>query len=123
MVIKTTLTAKNYNATLKPALKLFKGDIIYVEFTLVYSLISSINGKHVEDSIPLNTLERVELKFKTPSGEIETFESLEIVENRARFRIQVSDEIGEYPFMIVCYDSDGCVFHLPPCDYTIVDTI
>ena len=27
MVIKTTLTAKNYNATLKPALKLFKSKL------------------------------------------------------------------------------------------------
>lgn len=122
MVIKTTLTAKNYNATLKPALKLFKGDIVYVEFTLVYSLISSINGIDVEDSIPLNALQDVELKLKTPTG-TETFESLEIIDNRARFKIQVSEEIGEYPFMIVCYDSDGCVFHLPACDYTIVDTI
>ncbi len=122
MVIKTTLTAKNYNATLKPALKLFKGDIVYVEFTLVYSLISSINGKDVEDSIPLNALQDVKLKLKTPTG-TETLESLEIVDNRARFKMQVSEEIGEYPFMIICYDSDGCVFHLPACNYTIVDTI
>ena len=122
MVIKTALTAKNYNATLKPALKLFKGDIVYVEFTLVYSLISSINGIDVEDSIPLNALQDVKLKLKTPTG-TETVESLEIIDNRARFKIQVSEEIREYPFMIVCYDSDGCVFHLPACDYTIIDTI
>ena len=122
MVIKTTLTAKNYNATLKPALKLFKGAVVYVEFTLVHSIISSINGKDVEDSISLNALQDVKLKLKTPTG-TETLESLEVIDNRARFKIQVSEEIGEYPFMIMCYDNDGCVFHLPASKYTIVDTI
>ena len=123
MVIKTTLTAKgNYNATLKPALKLFKGDIVYVEITLFYSLISSINGVEVEDNIPMNELKDVKLKLLTPNG-TETFDSIEIVDNRARFKIQANEELGDYPFMVVCYDNDGCVFHLPKVMYTIADTL
>lgn len=123
MVIKTTLTAKsNGTSTVKPALKLYKGDIVYVELTLCYSLISSINGVDVEDSIPMKELKDVKLKLLTPNG-TETFDSIEIVGNNARFKIQANEEIGEYPFMVVCYDDDGCVFHLPKAKYTIADTL
>ena len=49
MIIKTTLTVNGYKATLKPKLQLYQGDIVFVEFTLVNSVISSINGVDVED--------------------------------------------------------------------------
>ena len=48
MVIKTTLTVSGYKAKLSPKLQLFQGDIVFVEFTLINSVISSINGVDVE---------------------------------------------------------------------------
>ncbi len=122
MVIKTTLTAKNYNATLKPKLQLYQGDIVFVEFTLVNSVISSINGVDVEESLPLDALTEVKLKLITPEGE-ETIESVDITNNKAKFKIKASNQIGEYDFQITCYDSDGCTFKLPPASYTIAAAI
>ena len=122
MIIKTTLTAKNYKATLEPKLKLYKGDIVIIEFTLINSILSSINDVVVEESLPLNALTDVKLKLLTPTGN-ETIESVEIIDNKARFKMQVSEDIGDYNFQLVCYDEDGCIFHLPPCTYTIEDTI
>lgn len=119
MVIKTTLTAnKNYNATLKPKLQLYQGDTVFVEFTLVNSVISSINGVDVEESLPLDALTEVKLKLITPEGE-ETIESVDITNNKAKFKIKASNQIGKYDFQITCYDSDGCTFKLPPASYTI----
>ena len=122
MVIKTTLTAKNYNATLKPKLQLYQGDIVFVEFTLVNSVISSINGVDVEESLPLDALTEVKLKLITPEGE-ETLESIEIIDNKARFKMTASKEVGEYDFQLTCYDDDGCSFKLPPATYTIAQAI
>ena len=53
----------------------------------------------------------------------ETIESIKVVDNKARFKMTASEEIGDYDFQLVCYDYDGCIFHLPPCTYTIEKTI
>ena len=44
MIIQTTLTSNNarYKSTLEPALKLYKGDIVFVEITLINTIISSM---------------------------------------------------------------------------------
>ena len=47
MVIKTTLTTTGYKSKLEPKLQLYKGDIVFIEFTLINSVISSINGVDV----------------------------------------------------------------------------
>ena len=122
MIIKTTLTVNGYKATLNPKLKLYQGDIVFIEFTLINSIISAINGVEVEESLPLSELTDVKLKLITPKGS-ETIESIEVVENRARFKMTASEEVGEYAFQLVCYDEDGCIFHLAPCIYTIENTI
>ncbi|MBP3930423.1 MAG: hypothetical protein J6D47_12780 [Peptostreptococcaceae bacterium] len=122
MVIKTTLTVSGYKAKLSPKLQLFQGDIVFVEFTLINSVISSINGVDVEECLPLSALTDVKLKLITPEGE-ETLESVKIVENRARFKITASNVIGDYDFQLTCYDSDGCTFKLPPASYTIAAAI
>lgn len=122
MIIKTTLTVNGYKAILNPKLKLYQGDIVFIEFTLINSIISSINGVEVEESLPLSALTDVKLKLITPEGS-ETIESIEVVENRARFKMTASEEVGEYAFQLVCYDEDGCIFHLAPCIYTIENTI
>ena len=122
MIIKTTLKVDGYNADLSPQLLLYKGDIVYIEFTLYNKILSSINGRNVEKNLPLSSLADVKLILKTPNG-IKTLESMEIIENKVKFRMDVSDTVGVYDFQIVCYDGDGCVFHLPPCTYTISDTI
>ena len=122
MIIKTTLTVNGYKAILNPKLKLYQGDIVFVEFTLINSIISAINGVEVEESLPLSELTDVKLKLITPKGS-ETIESIEVVENRARFKMTASEEVGEYSFQLVCYDEDGCIFHLAPCIYTIENTI
>ena len=49
MVIKTTLTTTGYKSKLEPKLQLYKGDIVFIEFTLINSVISSINGVDVEE--------------------------------------------------------------------------
>ena len=54
MIIKTTLTVNGYKATLKPKLQLYQEDIVFIEFTLINSVISSINGVEVEESLPLS---------------------------------------------------------------------
>ena len=122
MVINTTLTAKKNRATLKPALILFKGDIVFIEFTLINSLITSINGVEVEESLPLDMLEKVEMKLVTPEGE-EKLESIEVVDNRARFKMTASEVVGDYPFQLTCFDKDGCKFKLPASSYTILDDL
>ena len=122
MIIKTTLTVNGYKATLKPKLQLYQGDIVFVEFTLINSIISSINGVDVEESLPLDALTEVKLKLITPEGE-ETIESVDITNNKAKFKIKASNQIGEYDFQITCYDSDGCTFKLPPASYTIAAAI
>ena len=43
MVIRTELTVNGYKATLEPKLRLYQGDIVFVEFTLINSIISAIN--------------------------------------------------------------------------------
>ena len=122
MIIKTTLTVNGYKATLKPKLQLYQGDIVFVEFTLINSVISSINGVEVEESLPLSALTDVKLKLITPEGS-ETLESIEIIDNKARFKMTASDEVGEYDFQLICYDDDGCNFKLPPATYTIAQAI
>ena len=122
MIIITTLNVNGYKATLEPKLRLYQGDIVFVEFTLINSIISAINGVEVEESLPLSELTDVKLKLITPKGS-ETIESIEVVENRARFKMTASEEVGEYAFQLVCYDEDGCIFHLAPCIYTIENTI
>lgn len=122
MVIKTVLTVSGYKAKLNPRLQLFQGDVVFIEFTLINSIISSINGVDVTESLPLSALTDVKLKLITPQGE-ETLESVDIVENRARFKMTASSEVGDYDFQLICYDNDGCKFHLPPSIYTIEKTI
>ena len=122
MIIKTTLKVNEYNADLSPQLLLYKGDIVYIEFTLYNKILSSINGRNVEKFLPLSSLADVKLVLRTPDG-TQMLESMEIIENKVKFRMDVSDTVGVYDFQIVCYDGDGCVFHLPPCTYTIADTI
>ena len=122
MIIKTTLTVNGYKATLKPKLQLYQGDIVFVEFTLINSIISSINGVEVEESLPLSALTDVKLKLITPEGS-ETLESIEIIDNKARFKMTASKEVGEYDFQLTCYDDDGCSFKLPPATYTIAQAI
>ena len=72
--------------------------------------------------MPLSELTDVKLKLITPKGS-ETIESIKVVDNKARFKMTASEEIGDYDFQLVCYDYDGCIFHLPPCTYTIEKTI
>lgn len=122
MVIKTTLTTTGYKSKLEPKLHLYKGDTVFIEFTLINSIISSINGVDVEETLPLSALTDVKLKLKTPEGK-DTLETVDIVENRARFKMTATNEIGDYDFQLICYDEDGCVFHLPPNIYTIKETI
>ena len=124
MIIQTTLTSNNarYKSTLEPALKLYKGDIVFVEITLINTIISSINGQEVEDSIPMSQLSDVKMKLKTPAG-TETIDSIDIVDNKAKFKLHVTEEVGEYPFYLICYDSDGCVFRTVPTKYTIEDIL
>ena len=43
MIIKTTLTVNGYKATLKPKLQLYQEDIVFIEFTLINSVINSMN--------------------------------------------------------------------------------
>ena len=50
MIIKTTLTINGYKSKLSPKLQLYKGDSVFVEFTLLNSIISSINPEDVEIS-------------------------------------------------------------------------
>ena len=97
MIIRTTLTVNGYKATLEPKLRLYQGDIVFVEFTLINSIISAINGVEVEESLPLSELTDVKLKLITPKGS-ETIESIEVVENRARFKMTASEEVGEYAY-------------------------
>lgn len=122
MLVKTTLKVNGYKADLLPQLLLYKGDVVYIEFTIYNKILSSINGKSVEKDLPLSSLSDVKLILRTPNG-TQTLESMEIIENKVKFRMDVSDTVGVYDFQIVCYDGDGCVFHLPPCTYTISDTI
>ena len=122
MVIKTTLTTTEYKSKLEPKLQLYNGDIVFIEFTLINSVISSINGVDVEEYLPLSALTDVKLKLITPAGG-DTLESVDIVENRARFKMTATNEIGDYDFQVICYDEDGCVFHLPANIYTIKETI
>lgn len=122
MIVKTTLKVDGYKADLSPQLLLYKGDIVYIEFTLYNKILSSINGRNVEKNLPLDSLAEVKLVLRTPDGN-KTLESMEIIENKVKFRMDVSNTVGVYDFQIICYDGDGCVFHLPPCTYTISDTI
>ena len=52
MIIKTTLTINGYKSKLSPKLQLYKGDSVFVEFTLLNSIISSINGVEAEETLP-----------------------------------------------------------------------
>ena len=122
MIVKTTLKVDGYKADLSPQLLLYKGDIVYIEFTLYNKILSSINGRNVEKNLPLDSLAEVKLVLRTPDGN-KTLESMEIIENKVKFRMDVSNTVGVYDFQIICYDGDGCIFHLPPCTYTISDTI
>ena len=122
MIIKTTLKVDGYNADLSPQLLLYKGDVVYIEFTLYNKILSSINGRNVEKNLPLDSLAEVKLVLRTPDGN-KTLESMDIIENKVKFRMDVSNTVGVYDFQIICYDGDGCIFHLPPCTYTISDTI
>ena len=122
MIVKTTLKVDGYKADLSPQLLLYKGDIVYIEFTLYNKILSSINGRNVEKNLPLDSLAEVKLVLRTPDGN-KTLESMDIIENKVKFRMDVSNTVGVYDFQIICYDGDGCIFHLPPCTYTISDTI
>lgn len=122
MIVKTTVKASGYNVALTPELLFYKGDVVFIEFTLFNSLIKSINGVRVEEMLPLNELSDVKLKIETPEG-VDLIESTQIIENKAKFKMNISNTTGVYKFQIVCYDSDGCVCHLPPCTYSIADTI
>ena len=70
MIIKTTLTVNGYKAKLEPKLRLWQGDIVFVEFTLINSIISSINGVDTEEFLPLSALTDVKLRLITPNGEV-----------------------------------------------------
>ena len=122
MIVKTTLKVDGYKADLSPQLLLYKGDVVYIEFTLYNKILSSINGRNVEKNLPLDSLAEVKLVLRTPDGN-KTLESMDIIENKVKFRMDVSNTVGVYDFQIICYDGDGCIFHLPPCTYTISDTI
>ena len=122
MIVRTTLKVDGYKTNLSPQLLLYKGDIVYIEFTLYNKILSSINGRNVEENLPLDSLAEVKLVLRTPDG-TKTLEGMEIIENKVKFRMDVSDTVGVYDFQIICYDGDGCIFHLPPCTYTISDTI
>ena len=124
MIIKTTLTINGYKSKLSPKLQLYKGDSVFVEFTLLNSIISSINGVEAEETLPIDQLETVKLRLVTPNG-TPTLESTKIVDNRVQFKIlpEHTTETGEYSFQIICYDSDDCTFHIPPATYSIENPI
>ena len=96
MIIKTTLTINGYKSKLSPKLQLYKGDSVFVEFTLLNSIISSINGVEAEETLPIDQLETVKLKLVTPNG-TPTLESTKIVDNRVQFKIlpEHTTETGE----------------------------
>ena len=124
MVIKTELTVNGYKTTISPKLQLFKGDSVFLEFTLMNTIINTIEDVEVGEVLPMQFLKDVKLLLQTPNGAMKV-ESTEIDGNKATFKLlpEHTQESGTYLFQLVCYDDDGCIFHIPETQYTIKDPI
>ena len=114
MVIKTELTVNGYKTTISPKLQLFKGDSVFLEFTLMNTIINTIEDVEVDEVLPMQFLKDVKLLLQTPNGAMKV-ESTEIDGNKATFKLlpEHTQESGTYLLQLVCYDDDGCIFHIP----------
>ena len=124
MVIKTELTVNGYKATISPKLLLHKGDSVFLEITLMNTIINTIEGVEVDEIMPMQFLRDVKLLLQNPNGVLKV-ESTEIEGNKSIFKLlpEHTQEVGTYLFQLVCYDDDGCIFHIPETQYTIKDPI
>lgn len=68
MVIKTELTVNGYKATVSPKLLLHKGDSVFLEFTLMNTIINTIEDVEVDKVLPMQFLKDVKLLLQTPNG-------------------------------------------------------
>lgn len=124
MVIKTELTVNGYKATVSPKLLLHKGDSVFLEITLMNTIINTIEGVEVDEVMPMQFLRDVKLLLQNPNGILKV-ESTEIEGNKAIFKLlpEHTQEVGTYLFQLVCYDDDDCIFHIPEVQYTIKEPI
>lgn len=124
MIINTTVTVNGYRATIKPKLQFYRGDSVYLVITILDTIINSIEGVDVQEVLPMSALKEVKLILKTPSGSI-PINSVEQVDNRVKFKIlsDYTQEVGNYQFQLVCFDNDNCMFHIPPCPYSVAEPI
>ena len=68
MVIKTELTVNGYKATVSPKLLLHKGDSVFLEITLMNTIINTIEGVEVDEVMPMQFLRDVKLLLQNPNG-------------------------------------------------------
>ena len=124
MVIRTELTVNGYKTSISPKLQLFKGDSVFLEITLMNTIINTVEGVEVDEIMPMQFLRDVKLLLQNPNGVLKV-ESTEIEGNKAIFKLlpEHTQESGTYLFQLVCYDDDGCIFHIPETQYTIKEPI
>ena len=124
MIVNTTVTVNGYRATVKTKLQFYKGDSVYLVITILDTIINSIEGTEVQEVLPMSALTKVKLILKTPNGSI-PIDTASIVSNKAKFKIlpEYTQEVGDYQFQLVCFDSDDCMFHIPPCPYSVAEPI
>ena len=86
MVIKTELTVNGYKATISPKLLLHKGDSVFLEITLMNTIINTIEGVEVDEVLPMQFLKDVKLLLQNPNGVLKV-ERTEIEGNKAVFKL------------------------------------
>ena len=86
--------------------------------------INTIEDVEVDEVLPMQFLKDVKLLLQTPNGAMKV-ESTEIDGNKATFKLlpEHTQESGTDLCQLVCYDDDGCIFHIPETQYTIKDPI
>ena len=127
MVGKFTLTCSGYNCTCSPAIQLYKGDSMILEFSITNKIISSIKGFEKVVYLPVSAA-KAKLLIETPDG-IDYQESVSTDNDVIGFKIPdtYTSQVGTYRMQIVLYDTneDGskCIVHLPEFTYEIKEPI
>lgn len=123
------LTVQDYNITLSQPLKLYKGDVVTIVFSikqLNYDIITEpITGARYKMSmnIPINPLSGI-LLIETPEGK-DSINNTEIIDNKIVFKLtgQHTSVLGVSKMQIILADEDGCRMALPEFEFEVKNTI
>ena len=127
MVGQFILTCNGYNATISPAIQIYKGDSMKFEISVINKIITSIKGFEKVNYVPVSAAS-AKILVESPTG-IDYVEAVITNDDKIQFKLPVeyTQEAGTYKIQIVLYDTDDdgskCIIHLPHFTYEIKEPI